>query len=486
MAIYHLSIKIISRGKGKSAVAASAYRSGEKIKNEYDGIVHDFTRKGGIAHTEILLPQNAPQEFSDRGTLWNSVEKIEKSKNSQLAREIEIALPKELNREKQIELVREYVKENFVKVGMCADIALHDKNDGNPHAHILLTMRPLNEDKTWGAKSKKEYILDENGEKVKLKNGNYKTRKINTVDWNEQDKAEHWRKAWADITNKYLEENNIQDKVDHRSYQRQGIEQIPTIHLGVSATQMEKKGIATDRGNINREIRKQNRLLQEIKLRIKALMRWIRGIGKEEKAETDKLKSTLPPKENLLSVFENLIRKNADNHNTDLEKYIESYQFLKEKNIISLSELKESIVTLRDKNYKTTRAIKDTEKRIDNKVQLIDHAEKYLKHKDTYTAYTKLKKNKQDTFYNEHTAEIILFESAKKYLKEHLGESKTLNISKWKSEVDTLKKEKKSLYNQILEIREEVKQAEKVKTCIERLQEQEKRPSQVKSNELGL
>ena len=119
MAIYHLSIKIISRGKGKSAVAASAYRSGEKIKNEYDGIVHDFTRKGGIAHTEILLPQNAPQEFVNRSVLWNSVEKIEKSKNSQLAREIEIALPKELDREKQIELVREYVKENFVKVGMC-------------------------------------------------------------------------------------------------------------------------------------------------------------------------------------------------------------------------------------------------------------------------------------------------------------------------------------------------------------------------------
>ena len=486
MAIYHLSIKIISRGKGKSAVAAASYRSGEKIKNEYDGIVHDFTRKGGIAHTEILLPQNAPQEFSDRGTLWNSVEKIEKSKNSQLAREIEIALPKELNREKQIELVREYVKENFVKVGMCADIALHDKNDGNPHAHILLTMRPLNEDKTWGAKSKKEYILDENGEKVKLKNGNYKTRKINTVDWNEQDKAEHWRKAWADITNKYLEENSIQEKVDHRSYQRQGIEEIPTIHLGVSVSQMEKKGIATDRGNINREIRKQNRLLQEIKLRIKALMRWIRGIGKEEKAETDKLKSTLPPKENLLSVFENLIRKNADNHNTDLEKYIESYQFLKEKNIISLSELKESIVTLRDKNYKTTRAIKDTEKKIDGKVQLIDQAEKYLKYKDIYKAYTKLKKIKQEDFYNEHTAELILFESARKHLKEHLGESKTLNISKWKSELTTLKKDKKSLYSQILEIREEVEHAEKVKTCIEQLQEQEKQLSQVNRNELDL
>lgn len=395
-------------------------------------------------------------------------------------------MPKELSREKQIELVREYVKENFVKVGMCADISLHDKNDGNPHCHIMLTMRPLNEDKTWGAKSKKEYILDKNGEKVKLKNGNYKTRKIDTVDWNEQEKAEQWRKAWADITNKYIEENSIQEKVDHRSYQRQGIEQIPTIHLGVSATQMEKKGIATDRGNINREIKHQNMILREISRRIRALLNWIRGIGKEEKAETDNLKSTLQSKENLLSVFENLIRKNADNHNTDLEQYIESYQFLKEKNIISLSELKENIVTLRDKNYKTTRAIKDTEKKIDGKVQLIDQAEKYLKHKDTYKVYTKLKKNKQDTFYNEHTAEISLFESAKKYLKEHLGESKTLNISKWKSEVITLRKEKDSLYSQIIDLRKEVEQAESVRNCIEKLLQEKRGLSQEKKNELEI
>ena len=184
---------------------------------------------------------------------------------------------------------------------MCADIALHDKNDGNPHYHILLTMRPLNEDTTWRAKSKKEYILDENG---------------------------------------------IQDKVDHRSYQRQGIEQIPTIHLGVSATQMEKKGIATDRGNINREIKHQNMILREISRRIKALLNWIRGIGKEEKTENENTKSTLLPKENLLSIFENLIHKNADNNNADLEKYMESYQLLKEKNITSINQLKDSITDL--------------------------------------------------------------------------------------------------------------------------------------------
>ncbi|WP_373803558.1 MobA/MobL family protein, partial [Bacteroides heparinolyticus] len=280
--------------------------------------------------------------------------------------------------------------------------------------------------------------------------------------------------------------NNIQEKVDHRSYQRQGIEQIPTIHLGVSASQMEKKGITTDRGNINREIKHQNKILKEISRRIKALLNWIKRIGKEENTENENTKSTFPPKDTLLSVFENLIRKNADNHNTDLEKYIESYEYLKEKNITSLSELKEGITDLRDKNYKTTRTIKNTEKSIDDKIKLIDQAEKYLKHKDTYTAYTKLKKNKQDTFYNEHTAEIILFESAKKYLKEHLGESKNLAISKWKSEVATLKKEKDTLYSQILDMRKEVEQAENVRSCIDKLLQEKRGLTQVKKQELGL
>lgn len=143
MAIYHLSIKIISRGKGKSAVAAVAYRAGETIRNEYDGITHDYTRKGGVVHTEILLPEHAPKEYTDRSTLWNAVERIEKNKNAQLAREIELALPVELSREQNISLVREYVKRHFVEAGMGADVCVHDKDDGNPHAHILLTLRPF-------------------------------------------------------------------------------------------------------------------------------------------------------------------------------------------------------------------------------------------------------------------------------------------------------------------------------------------------------
>ena len=198
-AIYHCSIKIVSRGKGKSAVAAAAYRAGERLTNEWDGLTHDYTKKGGVVHTEILLPSHAPPAFSDRSTLWNSVEEAEKSNNAQLAREVEIALPVELSREEQIRLVRSYCSSQFVSRGMCADFCVHDTGGGNPHAHILLTMRPLDERGQWLPKSKKEYLLDENGERIRLPSGRYKTRKVDLTDWNSQENAEVWRKAWADM-----------------------------------------------------------------------------------------------------------------------------------------------------------------------------------------------------------------------------------------------------------------------------------------------
>ena len=185
IAIYHCNISIVSRGKGKSAVAAAAYRSGEKLTNEWDGMTHDYTRKGGVVHTEIMLPPHAPPSFSDRSTLWNSVELYEKAGNAQLAREIDAALPIELSREEQIRLVREYCSSQFVSKGMCVDFAIHDTDSGNPHCHIMLTMRPLDERGAWAAKSKKEYDLDENGERIRLPNGRYKTHKVDLTGWND-------------------------------------------------------------------------------------------------------------------------------------------------------------------------------------------------------------------------------------------------------------------------------------------------------------
>jgi ATP-dependent exoDNAse (exonuclease V) alpha subunit len=245
MAIYHLSIRIISRGKGKSAVATAAYRAGEKITNEYDGIIHDYTRKSGVVHTEILLPSHAPPEFSDRATFWNSVEQIEKNRNAQLAREIELALPIELTREQNISLFRDYCWQHFVKAGMCADFCIHDKNNGNPHVYIMLTMRSIEQDGNWGLKAHK---VD--------------GQKVSTTDWNEQSKEEEWRAAWADMCNATLERQGLSERIDHRSYERQGVVKIPAVHLGVAASQMEHKGIRTERDNINREIKVSNNQLR--------------------------------------------------------------------------------------------------------------------------------------------------------------------------------------------------------------------------------
>ena len=366
IAIYHCSIKIISRGKGKSAVASSAYRSGERIENEYDGVVHDFTKKGGIVHTEVLLPSHALSEFANRSVLWNSVEKIEKAKNSQLAREIELALPIELSREQQIALVREYVKQNFVSVGMCADVAIHDKEDGNPHAHIMLTMRPLEKNGEWGAKSRKEYLLDKNGQRIKLKNGTFKSRKVNTVDWNNQENAEVWRQAWAELTNHYLEKQNVPKRIDHRSYQRQGIELIPTIHMGVSATQMERKGILTEKGNRNREIREQNRLLKEVSQRISVLATWLKE-KKKQKEDTLSINPIHPshPSEVLPTLLEQMsevfgessVSQSRYGKVRDLKAYAKAVGFLQEKNVTTLVELQEVVSDMKKRYWNVNKQI---------------------------------------------------------------------------------------------------------------------------------
>ena len=270
MAIYHLHTKIISRSKGKSSVGASAYRSGEKLYNKRDGLEHDYTRKKGIVYKEIFAPINAPKWATNREQLWNEVEKIEKSKNSQLAREIDLALPIELNLEKQIDLLRKYVQDTFVNKGMVADFVIHDKKDGNPHAHIMLTMRPFNENGEWGAKAKKEYILDKDGNKIYDKNGNAKSRKIETTNWNKKETLEYWREQWSYYANNALEKSNIKAKIDHRSYSDREIDKLPMKHEGVAVRAMEKRGIDTEIGSLNKEINNLNRKIDLINKQIKA------------------------------------------------------------------------------------------------------------------------------------------------------------------------------------------------------------------------
>jgi len=436
IAIYHCSIKIVSRGKGKSAVAAAAYRSGKKLTNEWDGLTHDYTKKGGVVHSEILLPAHAPPAFSDRSTLWNSVELSEKSNNAQLAREVEIALPVELSREEQTRLVREYCSSQFVSKGMIADFNLHDTGGGNPHAHILLTMRPLDERGAWLPKSKKEYVLDENGEKIRLPSGRYKTRKVDLVDWNNRENAEVWRRAWADLANDFLAQNNRPERIDHRSYERQGIDQLPTVHVGVSATQMEKKGIVTERGELNRNIKAANRILREIRRLVRGLKDWIAELKERKAALLEALtearaQTSEPTIPQLLARYmEQRGEERADWTSkgklkgavSDFNKVQAAMEFLRQKEISTVETLdrqldgiSENAVAIRDSMRKAERRIKDID-------TLLSHIGNYEKYKPVYKEYAAIGWKKQkEKFEEAHRGKLDAYRAAARYVKTHLS-----------------------------------------------------------------
>ena len=288
MAIYHLSIKIGSRGKGQSAIAAAAYRSGEKLTDTETGLISDYTRKGGVVFSEIALCENAPAEYSDRATLWNAVHQIEKNSNAQLWREFEVALPQELSREKQIQTVRDFVK-GLNAQGMCVDWSLHDKGDGNPHAHIMTTMRSITEDGKWAPKSRLVYDLDEQGERIfqkvnKQGRKQYKSHKEDYNNWNAADRVEEWRTAWAECCNARLADR---DHIDHRSYVRQGKKKVPTMHEGYVARKISKRGQKSTIISYNAKVRRTNDYSQATEQDLQA----VEAELKQLVAELEKLKS---------------------------------------------------------------------------------------------------------------------------------------------------------------------------------------------------
>lgn len=291
----HFKITIVKRSQGQSAVAGAAYQSGERLFSEYDQRTKFYNKKKELVHAEIMLPSYAPPGYADRATLWNAVEAVENQWNSQLARRIVLAFPVEVPKEQYLSMIKEFCQEQFVSKGMIADFAIHDKGDGNPHAHILLTLRAIDEHGKWLPKARKVYDLDENGERIRLASGNWKCHKENTVDWNDQKYAEVWRHGWETITNRYLEAAGRPERVDLRSFERQGIQQIPTVHLGPAAHQMEKRGVETFLGNLNRDIRAANSLMQSIRSAIRGLQRWIADLNEKKQILLDALEQAKEP-----------------------------------------------------------------------------------------------------------------------------------------------------------------------------------------------
>lgn len=323
MAIYHLEAKAVSRGSGRSAVAAAAYMSCSEIYNEYDGVTHDFTRKRGLVWQQVFLPKNAPPEWKSRSVLWNAVEAAEKSKDSRLARELVVALPIELDKTQWIKLLTTYIENHFISDGMCADVAIHDTDGHNPHAHILLTVRPLDDKGKWQNKTEKEYLCVKNGEEKAFTSSEFVSAKMEGWEkqyqyfvgkkkvymppseaekhgyervnkypkstrfgrqnpiaerWNSDEQLVVWREQWARITNKFLDEANHTDAhIDHRSHAARGLDEQPTIHEGYVARTIEQKGFVADRCEINRQIKADNALLRELKAAMRKITKTVKN-----------------------------------------------------------------------------------------------------------------------------------------------------------------------------------------------------------------
>ena len=316
MAIFHLEAKVITRGVGRTVCGAAAYMSCSRIYNDYDGIQHDYTRKGGLVWEQVFLPPTAPAEWQDRETLWNAVEAAEKTKYSRLSREFIVALPVELNRQAWIGLVSDFMQEQFVSDGMCADAAIHDVDGHNPHAHILLTVRPLNQDGSWQHKTEKEYLCVRDGKEQGFTAAEFKAAQAEgwekqylyqvgkqrlylppsvanargferlskypystkygrqnpiTARWNSEEQLVAWRAAWADTSNRWLERCGHDDRIDHRNHAARGLDEKPTIHEGVSARKMEAAGHVSERCEINRQIRADNALIRRLKAAVQKL-----------------------------------------------------------------------------------------------------------------------------------------------------------------------------------------------------------------------
>ena len=241
MAIFHMSFSNISAGKGRSAIASAAYRSGKKLFDQKEGRSYFYARSV-MPESFILTPKNAPAWASDREQLWNEVERKDRRANSRYAKEFNVALPVELSEDEQKELLTKYVQENFVDEGMVADVAIHRDHPDNPHAHVMLTNRPFNPDGTWGLKSKRENILDENGNKTYTGNSRFpRSRKVWLVDWDKKEKITEWRHNWAASVNQVLEQKNIPDRISEKSFIEQGIDDTPMQHEGINSKRHERK-----------------------------------------------------------------------------------------------------------------------------------------------------------------------------------------------------------------------------------------------------
>lgn len=458
IALFHFHATQVKRSAGQSVVAAAAYRAGEKLYSDYYGEVADYTHKGGVVCSEILLPAHAPPEYADRQTLWNAVEKVERGKKAQLAYSFDIALQNEFTLEENVALARQFLSENFVSKGMIVDFAVHTpEKDGiqNPHFHVLCPIRPLKENGEWDAKQHREYVLDEHGDRIPDGKGGFVFNAVSTTDWGKTVTLEAWRRAWSELCNAKFAEKNLECHIDHRSYERQGIEQIPTIHEGPAVRQMEKRGIQTEKANLNRWIRKANEMLRELKGKVISLIDW----AAEVKAEITKPQA--PTLADYLARYYD--KRNAGAYSNkaktnNLKDYAATVNFLSG---LGLSTLDSFEIYLDNKNAEIdalTSAMKAKDTRKAELKELLRMAGIYKDSKPVYDELNSIKfKKKREAFTASHDSELRQFYMAQRKLKSYFNEKGQLPMSHWKAELANLEAENRAAYErQYKPMREEV------------------------------
>lgn len=429
----------------------------------------DYTRKGGVVCSEILLPAHAPQEYADRQTLWNAVEKAEKHPKAQLAYNFDIALQNEFSLDENIALARQFCLEQFVSRGMICDFAIHqpDKEGGvpNPHFHVLCPIRPIEENGRWGAKQRREYVLDERGERVKDDAGHDRFNAVPTTDWGRPETLEEWRAAWAELVNAKFAEKGLEQRIDHRSYERQGVDQIPTIHEGPAVRQMEAKGVRTDKGGHNRFIRAANAMMKATRAKIKKLLLWLKEINNE----------LSKPQEPTLADFLNRYygQRNAGAWSQkaklgNLKSHSEAVIYLQKNGIYTLADLERKVQACGEQDRQMKAAMKQVDTRAEELDNLLQLAHFYAEGKPVYDKLNTIKfKKAREKFSAEHERELHFFYLARRKLKPHFSEGGKLPITRWKQEREKLKAERVDLGQQYRPLSDEVKKLWQIKFAVE-------------------
>jgi len=479
MALYHYSLNHVKRSEGHTAIAAAAYRSGEKLYDRYYGEVQDYTKKGGVIMSEILMPDYVPERLKDRETLWYEVENHENRKDAQLAYSFDFALQNELSMEENIEIARRYIMENFVAKGMICDVAFHDPDKGedgipNPHVHVLVPIRPINQNGEWGEKRLHVPVFDEDGNPVLNKKGKQKYDDPFTTDWGKPETLEVWRENWAKIVNEKFAEKGLSCRIDHRSNEDRGLDEIPQVHEGSAVRRMEKRGIKTYKGSWNRWVKKTNDNIRRLLNALKELADWI----KEAKERVHRIEN--PTISNMVMLYYDHRNEIAEGYAHGIQKakrgnlqYVSKVQvYITQNNLTTIDELEKAIAE-KDDLLKQAKEGLDNKKaelrRIKKNLSLIDD---YYKYKPVYDEWTKIFfKGRKEEYHKANHTEMTKFHKAKRILNEQGFDEPSFEACRemWNEKLASLEEEikKKSEEIKTSPISEEVKMLEYIRDAVD-------------------